>query len=493
MASQIISLGRDPNEPKIFHDDWNQAVFPTIRNALLKLALAETDSRHFLQQALALISHHLETQVLFVNNETLEIPFPAKRFDVMVQESIVGTLLIAQQDFLARHMPPDSLQELAEIVGISLISLRQLEELSDLENESEEMLQYAPDVILVTYGDGIIKMANHKAHDLVGAPNGALVGKSVLSVLNYSTLTMDGVLEYGQSGEKLEAEFLGPSGRRLASFGISLVGQDNGEQQVLMVGRDVTSERQAELALRRTGRATLMAQTIDYLLHEVNNPLGALLSTVSTVMRKTDRVKKMLNSVSGLDEIVSQLQQVDTFLQNAKKSGVRINKAMKVLRSANHKRTLCGPRAVDVSFELGLAISSMEQEHVKIRVIKSIENMPSMEVPPLHLAEIFGAVFKNAAEALESVAREPKQIMVTGGVRDQALIITIEDNGPGVPTEYYEKIFMPFFTTKPLGSAIGLGLAMAADMAKRIGGSIEVYPSTIMAGACFQLRFPISK
>ena len=56
-------------------------------------------------------------------------------------------------------------------------------------------------------------------------------------------------------------------------------------------------------------------------------------------------------------------------------------------------------------------------------------------------------------------------------VRD---VIRIKDNGNGMPPEIVEKIFTPFFTTKPAGKGTGLGLAMSGDIVREHGGTIQV-------------------
>ena len=69
------------------------------------------------------------------------------------------------------------------------------------------------------------------------------------------------------------------------------------------------------------------------------------------------------------------------------------------------------------------------------------------------------------------------------------LVITISDNGPGIPSANQEKIFQPFFTTKPAGQGTGLGLSLSYDIIKAHGGNISVESDTIK-GTLFSIQLP---
>jgi signal transduction histidine kinase len=74
---------------------------------------------------------------------------------------------------------------------------------------------------------------------------------------------------------------------------------------------------------------------------------------------------------------------------------------------------------------------------------------------------------------------------------DLGVEISVSDNGPGIPQNILDKIFQPFFTTKPTGQGTGLGLSLSYDIVKAHGGSLTV-ESTEGEGTIFRLALPKS-
>ena len=78
----------------------------------------------------------------------------------------------------------------------------------------------------------------------------------------------------------------------------------------------------------------------------------------------------------------------------------------------------------------------------------------------------------------------------TKRVRD-SVIISVRDNGPGIPEEIRDKIFQPFFTTKPAGQGTGLGLSLSYDIVKAHGGELKVETKE-GEGSTFIIQLPDS-
>ena len=79
---------------------------------------------------------------------------------------------------------------------------------------------------------------------------------------------------------------------------------------------------------------------------------------------------------------------------------------------------------------------------------------------------------------------------VTTRKLDDAITITVSDNGNGIPESIKEKIFQPFFTTKPTGTGTGLGLSLAYDIVKAHGGELTLEMKD--GGTCFIIQLPVN-
>jgi two-component system NtrC family sensor kinase len=85
---------------------------------------------------------------------------------------------------------------------------------------------------------------------------------------------------------------------------------------------------------------------------------------------------------------------------------------------------------------------------------------------------------------------EPTVSVSTKGIGDK-IEICVEDNGTGIPPKVVDKIFQPFFTTKPTGQGTGLGLSMSYDIIKAHGGELNVH-SKQGEGAKFVIQLPVA-
>ncbi len=113
--------------------------------------------------------------------------------------------------------------------------------------------------------------------------------------------------------------------------------------------------------------------------------------------------------------------------------------------------------------------------------------LPSIEAFGSELNQVWTNILDNAIDAMGGRGR----IAIRAFARDAALVVEICDDGPGMPAEVRERIFEPFYTTKPPGSGTGLGLHIAHNVVGRHGGRIEVRSRP--GETCFEVVLPIAR
>jgi signal transduction histidine kinase len=119
-----------------------------------------------------------------------------------------------------------------------------------------------------------------------------------------------------------------------------------------------------------------------------------------------------------------------------------------------------------------------------------------IQVVPQDMGRVFLNLYNNAFYAVSEKSRqlskgfEPTVSIRTKQIGDQ-LEIRIKDNGYGIPQKVIDKIFQPFFTTKPTGQGTGLGLSISYDIVKAHGGNLIVYANE-GEGAEFLIQLPIT-
>ncbi|HRQ23399.1 MAG TPA: HAMP domain-containing sensor histidine kinase, partial [Anaerolineales bacterium] len=122
------------------------------------------------------------------------------------------------------------------------------------------------------------------------------------------------------------------------------------------------------------------------------------------------------------------------------------------------------------------------------------DDMPPAHVDARQVEQVFDNLVKNAWEALTD-ARTPNPKIAITGCRDDApnfVLVAVKDNGPGIPKEIQEKVWVSFFTTKGGSGGTGLGLSAVMQIVDQHGGHIWL-ESEAGKGASFYVRLPAVK
>ena len=107
------------------------------------------------------------------------------------------------------------------------------------------------------------------------------------------------------------------------------------------------------------------------------------------------------------------------------------------------------------------------------------ESIGKINIVPQDIGRVLLNLYNNAFYAVTEKAKQQADsyeptVLVTTKKLNNTIELTVKDNGNGIPQNIIEKIFQPFFTTKPTGEGTGLGLSLSYDIVKALGGEIKV-------------------
>jgi signal transduction histidine kinase/predicted CoA-binding protein len=119
-------------------------------------------------------------------------------------------------------------------------------------------------------------------------------------------------------------------------------------------------------------------------------------------------------------------------------------------------------------------------------------DLPRIQAYGSELNQVWTNLIVNAVDAMDGIKPENGrgEIALRTRLDGDWIVVEVEDNGPGIPAEIIDKIFSPFFTTKPVGKGTGLGLNISYNIVQKHGGEIKVFSRP--GKTCFQVRLPVS-
>jgi signal transduction histidine kinase len=241
--------------------------------------------------------------------------------------------------------------------------------------------------------------------------------------------------------------------------------------------------------------------------HEIQNPLNFVnnFSDVNTELIEelknelkegnTEEVIAIANDIKANEEKINHHGKradaiVKGMLQHSRNTGnVKELTDIKMLADEYFRLAYHGLRAKDKSFNATLKTEYDETLSADNAGIGKINIIPQ-DIGRVILNVITNAFYTvNEKKKLQGDAYEPTVFLFTKKTGDM-VEISVKDNGNGIPQKVVDKIFQPFFTTKPTGQGTGLGLSLAYDIVKAHGGELKV-ETTQNEGSTFVIQLPI--
>ena len=338
---------------------------------------------------------------------------------------------------------------------------------------ASEILATLRDGVALVRHDGLIRSANASLARLCGCGSDGLVGRAIADFIpEYTQVANQEVTEH-------ECELISDPQQPIAiSLSSSIIFDRRGDPvgQVLAV-RDLREVTALRSRLIMSGRLAAVGELAAGIAHEINNPIAFVQSNLNQLVSHWETAEK------GMEP--ENFQEGWELLGESLEGTSRVAAIVKDVRGFAYAGQGERERA-DIN-ELLAATLRIAQPHLQYRanVESKFGRLPLLLSQVQELKQVFLNLLLNASHAIG----DDGNIRVATEFLDPDIVVTIEDDGCGMPPDVLERIFDPFFSTKKAGEGMGLGLSLSYQMVKNHGGDIRV-ESEADKGTRFWISLP---
>lgn len=269
------------------------------------------------------------------------------------------------------------------------------------------------------------------------------------------------------------------------------------------------SIKKAQQKLIESEKMASLGQLTAGVAHEINNPINFVSANITPLKRGLDEVKELIKSYQLLNkenydtqiEAIKALEdEIDySYLENelteiiegiqvgAKRTSDIVKSLKHFARADQDQKTMAN---VNECITSTLKIVTNKLGEIQLR--KNLDQLPEINCYPGKLNQILLNLFVNAIDAIDAQSfTESEGILEISSKRiEKEIIITVKDNGVGIPEEAQQKLFDPFYTTKDVGKGTGLGLSLVYSFVELHNGSIS-FDTVEGKGTTFTVKLPI--
>jgi PAS domain S-box-containing protein len=430
------------------------------------------------------------------------------------EDALIGVLLVARtrvEPFTTKEIELAS--TFADQAVIAIENARLFEELRDRQAELRVTFDNMGDAVVMFDATARLTAWNRNLQEMLELPEDFLARRpSVVEYFRY-------LAERGEYSADLEAQLTRTIDDLSQEMRFERARPDGRVMEVrrnpvpdggfVLIYADITKRKQAEEAIRSARDAAetalrdlQMAQTslvhaqkmaalgqlTAGIAHEIKNPLNFVNNFSALSVELADELNEVLKQASLADTLRNEADELTSLLKDnlgkVVQHGKRADSIVKNMLL--HSREGAGEcRAVDINAlvdeSLNLAYHGARAEKQGFNISLEREFDPtvgSAEVYPQEITRVFLNLISNgfyaASKRATEAGSEPRLKAATRNLGEN-VEIRFRDNGMGIPPDIREKIFNPFFTTKPAGEGTGLGLSLSHDIVvKQHNGTIEV-------------------
>ncbi len=378
------------------------------------------------------------------------------------------------------------LRELGEVTGV-VASLRDVtnerqarDAVARSESRYRNLVESASDAIFTVDRQGRFSAVNRSLERGVGRTRASLIGEPFAQLLDPRDLpaaarllteTFEGARSRGA------IRYRGHEGDvRHGSVITSPVIEGDEIVGALGILRDITDEHRLAEQLLQQEKLVAVGQLVSGVAHELNNPLAGVMAFAEILLTRP----------TTLDDDARRA--AETIHTEAKRAAKIVSNLLTFARQQPAERAVT--RINDIITDT-LELRRYALRTAGVQVVTQLDpDLPTTWADSFQLQQVILNLLVNAEQALAEIPGDRRIVIRTAMSRSGTdMLLSIADNGPGIDSERIDRIFNPFFTTKPVGQGTGLGLSISDGIVHEHGGRIRV-ESLPSEGATFTVEIP---
>lgn len=348
--------------------------------------------------------------------------------------------------------------------------LEQDRQLTQTEHYLYNLIDAAPFAILSSDTTGQILTFNGTAEQLYGYAENEVIGQPVSMLFGKSEA-------HCNQGKQNHVHKDGTS-LSVLTYHRDILDQSNKCIARLDVVEDLTTREQLEEQLIFAERLSLLGQLAPCIAHEFKTPLQIITGYTELILE-------------GLQK--GQVEQARSFAELVLPATKQVLDLVKQIANLG-KPTKSHQEELDLAEELKKLLDTLQHLGAikRCRIVQDFAHpLPTIQGDPTQIEQVFRNLIVNAAQAMETSPERELGLGLKLSADGRLVEGVVSDTGPGIPAEHIERIFQPFFTTKPESKGTGLGLSIVKTIVDRHGGTIRV-ESAEGEGTRFFVSFPAS-
>ncbi|SDY41980.1 PAS domain S-box-containing protein [Micromonospora pattaloongensis] len=412
-----------------------------------------------------------------------------------------------------------------EIVGVGIVVV-DLTERKDAEAFRSVVMEKMAEGLYAQDDHGRLTSMNRAASQMLGWTEAELLGRRMHDVVHFQAV--DGTLIPASECPMIKARgdglpirvedqvFTRKDGSTFpVSYSSAPLHTGSGTGGVVVVFRDMTEARERqrrEVETRHDQQLESLGRLSAGIAHEINTPIQFVgdntrflaeacqemldllrvyrdcLNVANGEVDWDDRIARAAEAERAAD-IEYLTEEVPSAINQNLEGVERVASLVRAMKSFSYKDSRDRSYA-DVNEALTTTVTVARNEVKYVAdVVLDLGELPEVLCHAGDLNQVFLNLLVNAADAMQD-RPERGEIRISTRVEGPMVVVSIADNGSGIPEHLQKRIFEPFFTTKEVGKGTGQGLALARTVVDKHGGGIQVH-STPGEGTEFVLRLPI--